>query len=539
MLFMIDNYDSFTYNLFQYFRMLGAEVEVVRNDCVSIGDIERLGPSAIVISPGPCRPEDAGVCIDAIREFSGKVPILGICLGHQAIAAAFGGEVVHAKRLMHGKVSSVTTDGRSIYTGISNPFDAMRYHSLAVDQKSLPECLEATAFSEDGEVMGIRHRQHLTEGVQFHPESIMTTVGKRLLKNFLTLAGRASRRGGKKAMIRESLKRLTGKVDLSEEEMAGLVGEIMSGNATDAQIGAVMAALATKGETFSELAGAARAMRRKAVRIQTNADVVVDTCGTGGDMSNTFNISTTAAFVVAGCGVTVAKHGNRSVSSKCGSADLLEALGVNLDAGPEIVEEAIRQIGIGFLFAPMFHGAMRHASKARRELGVRSIFNMLGPLTNPAGANCQLIGVYAPELTEMFARALERLGAKRAWVVHGHDGLDEISVCAPTRVSELNDGIIRTYDIDPERFLGRRAEPRDLAGGTPAENAGITMKILSGENGPRRDVVLVNAGAALVVAGVARDLDAGLKMAATSISEGRAMEKLEALVRVTSTQDQL
>jgi anthranilate synthase/aminodeoxychorismate synthase-like glutamine amidotransferase len=190
MLFMIDNYDSFTYNLFQYFRMLGAEVKVARNDGVSIGDIERLGPSAIVISPGPCRPEDAGVCIAAIREFSGKVPILGICLGHQAIAAAFGGEVVHAKRLMHGKVSSVTTDGRSIYAGISNPFDAMRYHSLAVDRKSLPECLEATAFSEDGEVMGIRHRQHLTEGVQFHPESIMTTVGKRLLKNFLTLAGR-------------------------------------------------------------------------------------------------------------------------------------------------------------------------------------------------------------------------------------------------------------------------------------------------------------------------------------------------------------
>ena len=198
MLFMIDNYDSFTYNLFQYFRMLGAEVEVVRNDCVSIGDIERLGPSAIVISPGPCRPEDAGVCIDAIREFSGKVPILGICLGHQAIAAAFGGEVVHAKRLMHGKVSSVTTDGRSIYAGTSNPFDAMRYHSLAVDQKSLPECLEATAFSEDGEVMGIRHRQHLTEGVQFHPESIMTTVGKRLLKNFLTLAGRQAGMEGKR-----------------------------------------------------------------------------------------------------------------------------------------------------------------------------------------------------------------------------------------------------------------------------------------------------------------------------------------------------
>jgi anthranilate phosphoribosyltransferase len=315
--------------------------------------------------------------------------------------------------------------------------------------------------------------------------------------------------------------------------MAGLVGEIMSGNATDAQIGALMAALATKGETFSELAGAALAMRRKAIRIQTDSDVVLDTCGTGGDGSNTFNISTTAAFVVAGCGVTVAKHGNRSISSKCGSADLLEALGVNLEAGPEVVEEAVRQIGIGFLFAPRFHGAMRYASRARSELGVRSIFNMLGPLTNPAGANCQLIGVYAPELTEMFAQALKLLGAKRAFVVHGHDGLDEISVCAPTRVSELNNGIIRTYDISPERFSGRRADPRDLAGGTPAENADITLKVLSGESGPRLDVVAVNAGAALVAAGVGQNLAEGIKMAEASIYDGRAMKKLQGLVRFT------
>ncbi len=188
MLFMIDNYDSFTYNLFQYFRMLGSEVEVARNDEVSIEDIVRLDPSAIVISPGPCRPEDAGISMRTISRFSGKIPILGICLGHQAIAASFGGEVVHAKKLMHGKVSTVSADGRSIYRGISNPFQAMRYHSLAVAQGSLPECLEVTALSEDGEVMGIRHKEHLTEGVQFHPESIMTPVGKRLLKNFLNLA---------------------------------------------------------------------------------------------------------------------------------------------------------------------------------------------------------------------------------------------------------------------------------------------------------------------------------------------------------------
>ncbi len=338
-------------------------------------------------------------------------------------------------------------------------------------------------------------------------------------------------------MIRESLKRLIGKTDLSEEEMAALVGEIMSGNATDAQIGAIMAALATKGETFSELAGAARAMRRKATRIQTNADVVVDTCGTGGDGSNTFNISTTAAFVVAGCGVTVAKHGNRSVSSKCGSADLLEALGVNLELGPEAVEEAVRQIGIGFLFAPLFHGAMRYAARARKELGVRSIFNMLGPLTNPAGANCQLIGVYAPQLTEMFAQALQLLGARRAFVVHGHEGLDEISVCAPTRVSELNNGFIRTYDISPEQLLGRTADPTDMAGGTPAGNAEITVKILSGEKGPRRDVVVVNAGAALTASGVAQDFREGIRLAEAAIDQGRALQKLQELVRFTSQID--
>jgi anthranilate phosphoribosyltransferase len=335
-------------------------------------------------------------------------------------------------------------------------------------------------------------------------------------------------------MIRECLGRLIRRNDLDEEEMAGLVGEIMSGNVTDAQIGAILAALASKGETFSELAGAARAMRRKAIRIQTNADVVVDTCGTGGDSLHTFNISTTAAFVVAGCGVTVAKHGNRSVSSKCGSADLLEALGVNLEVGPEVVEEAVREIGIGFLFAPHFHGAMRHAARARKELGVRSIFNMLGPLTNPAGANCQLIGVYAPELTEMFAQALKLLGARHAFVVHGHDGLDEISVCAPTRICELKDGLIRTCDISPDQLLGRKADPADMIGGSPADNARITRKVLEGEIGPKRDVVIVNAGAALVAADVARDFREGIRMAEDSIDGGRAAQKLDALIRFTN-----
>ena len=334
-------------------------------------------------------------------------------------------------------------------------------------------------------------------------------------------------------MFKDYLSKIIKKIDLTDIEMADMMTEIFSGNITDAQIGAFMGALATKGETFEELAGAAVAMRRKAARITVSAADIVDTCGTGGDGAKTFNISTTTAFVAAGAGVIVAKHGNRSVSSQCGSADLLEALGVNLDTQPEIVEEAIAEIGIGFLFAPIYPGAMRYAAPARKQIGLRSIFNMLGPLTNPAGANCQLLGVYAPELTEMFARSLQMLGAKRAFAVCGHDGLDEISICAPTRVSELKDGRIRTYDITPETWFGQTAEPKDLMGGPPEQNADITRRILAGEQGPKRNIVLLNAAAALVAAGKADDITQGISLAEVSIDSGAARDKLESLITFT------
>lgn len=334
-------------------------------------------------------------------------------------------------------------------------------------------------------------------------------------------------------MFKEYLKQIIQRKNLTAEQMSDMMNTVLTGQATEAQIGAMMAALATKGETFEELAGAAQAMRRNARRIQAVGSPVVDTCGTGGDGAQTFNISTTTAFVVAGCGVTVAKHGNRSVSSKCGSADVLEALGVKLNVDPEIVEEAVQSIGIGFLFAPLYHSAMKYAAKPRQELGVRSIFNMLGPLTNPASANCQLLGVFAPQLTEMFAQALKMLGAQSAMVVHGHDGLDEISVCAPTRVSELKDGAIRTYDINPEQYFGRLADPADMTGGDPQANAAITRAVLSGEKGARRDVVLINSGAALVAAGKADHLKGGIEMAAAVIDNGKALEKLDKLAAYT------
>jgi len=334
-------------------------------------------------------------------------------------------------------------------------------------------------------------------------------------------------------MFRENLGKIIQKNDLSEAEMSQMITDIFSGDITDAQIGAFMAALATKGETFKELAGAAQAMRRKAQRIQASSPTVVDTCGTGGDGAKTFNISTTTAFVVAGCDVTVAKHGNRSISSQCGSADLLEALGVKIDLQPELVEESVSEVGIGFMFAPVFHGAMKFAAKARKEIGLRSIFNMLGPLTNPAAANCQLLGVFAPELTEMFANALKLLGGKRAFVVHGHDGLDEISVCAQTRVSELNDGMVRTYDIDPEQFFGKLADSDTLKGGDPQMNANITKSILNGDPGPKRDVVVLNAAAALTVAGKSKDLKEGIGLAEESIDQGAAALKLDTLIKFT------
>jgi len=321
--------------------------------------------------------------------------------------------------------------------------------------------------------------------------------------------------------------------NLDQSAMFEMMNTILSGEATDAQIGAFMAALAAKGESFAELAGAAQAMRKRALRIQATASTVVDTCGTGGDGTHSFNISTTTAFVVAGCGVTVAKHGNRSVSSRCGSADLLEKLGIRLDTEAEIVEEAVAAIGIGFLFAPLYHSAMRHAAGPRREIGLRSIFNMLGPLTNPAGANCQLLGVYAPDLTEMFADALKLLGSRRAVVVHGHDGLDEISVCAPTRVSELKNGRVETYDLLPDQFFGELADPGSMQGGDPARNADITRRILSGEKGPRRNVVTLNAAAALMAAGKTADIPAGIKLAETAIDTGAAADKLDQLIEYT------
>jgi len=336
-------------------------------------------------------------------------------------------------------------------------------------------------------------------------------------------------------MIRESIAKVVEGVNLSESEMTSTMNEIMEGGATEAQIGSFMTALRMKGETVDEVTGAARSMRQKATRIDARAQVIVDTCGTGGDGMNTFNISTTAAFVVAAAGITVAKHGNRAVSSACGSADVLEALGVNISAGVEIVEECVQQLGIGFLFAPKLHGAMKYAIGPRREIGIRTILNMLGPLTNPAGANAQLIGVYDAKLTEMFAGVLKNLGARRAFVVHGSDGLDEATVTGPTRVSQLKDGLISTYNIDPMDFLGRTFSLEDIAGGDASANARITRDVLTGKEGACRSIVLLNAALAIMAGEKAGTIPEGLAVAADCIDSGKAAKKLQELIELSNS----
>ncbi len=336
-------------------------------------------------------------------------------------------------------------------------------------------------------------------------------------------------------MIKEAIDKAVTKTDLREAEMMDAMEEIMSGTATQAQIAALITALRMKGETVEEVTGAARIMRQKASRVNACATTIVDTCGTGGDKLNTFNISTTAAFVVAAAGITVAKHGNRAVSSGCGSADVLEALGVNISADQEIVEECVQQIGIGFLFAPKLHGAMKYAIGPRREIGIRTIFNMLGPLTNPAGATAQLLGVYDPKLTEMFADVLKNMGTKRAFVVHGLDGLDEATITGETRVAELKDGIIRTYNINPVDYFGRTDTLEAIRGGDPSVNARITKDVLAGKNGACRNVVLLNAALAIVAGEKAQDLKEGLKVATDCIDSGKAVKKLQSLIEMSNS----
>ena len=349
-------------------------------------------------------------------------------------------------------------------------------------------------------------------------------------------------------MIKELISKVVGGEDLTEAEMETAMNEIMTGTATSAQIGAFITAMRLKGETVDEITGAARAMRARATKINVNnhmvnidrdeinieSETILDVVGTGGDGTKTFNVSTTTAFVAAGGGVKVAKHGNRAVSSLCGSADVLESLGVNLDLTSTDVERCIHEIGIGFLYAPLFHGAMKHAAGPRSEIGIRSIFNLLGPVTNPAGASAQVLGVYEQSLTQKMAEVLKRLGSKEAFVVCGEGTFDEISICGPTKVSHLKADTVQTFEMTPEEYGLKTAPIKEIVGGNAKDNAMIVRSVLDGEKGAKRDMVLLNASAAFVAAGLCDDFREGIKIAADSIDSGNARQKLDNLVEVTA-----
>lgn len=523
MILLIDNYDSFAYNLYQLIGSITDDIKVIRNDELTVEQITALNPAAIVISPGPGRPKDAGVIEDVIRYFYDKKPLLGICLGHQALCEVFNGKITYAKKLMHGKSSLIKTVDDKLFKGIIQPFSVARYHSLVVAKETIASELKILAISDDGEIMAVKHRDYPVYGLQFHPESILTSDGKKIIENFL---------GGNK-MIKEAILKLAKKQDLTASEARACMNEIMDGQASDVQMSSYLTALSLKGETIEEITGSAAGMREHCIKLLNDEDVL-EIVGTGGDGSNSFNISTTSSIVIAASGVKVAKHGNRAASSKCGAADVLESLGIKIDVSPQKSATILNKINICFLFAQNYHIAMKYVAPIRRELGIRTVFNILGPLTNPAGANMQVMGVYEEALVEPLAEVLSNLGVKRAMVVYGQDGLDEISLSAPTTVCEVKDGSYISYTITPEQFGMTRCQKEDLIGGSPEFNAKITRDILRGVKGPKRDAVLLNAGAAIYIAGRTETMQEGIDLATQLIDEGKALTKLEEFIKETN-----
>jgi len=509
-LLMVDNYDSFTFNIVQYFGELGAEVEVFRNDEITLEGIAARKPDRLVISPGPCSPAEAGISVAAIQHFAGKLPILGVCLGHQSIGAAFGGKIIRAQALMHGKTSVITTTQEGVFAGLPEKFTVNRYHSLAIERSSCPTCLKPTAWTDDGEIMGVRHTELDIQGVQFHPESILT-------EHAIT--------------PQEALQRVIEHREIFHDEMLHIMRLIMAGEMSPVLMSAFITALRVKKETIGEITAAAQVMREFSTKVEVaDRRHLVDIVGTGGDGSHTFNISTCSMFVAAAAGAKVSKHGSRSVSSKSGSADVLESLGVNINLTPAQIAQCIAQVGIGFMFAPNHHPAMKNVAPVRKELGVRTIFNILGPLTNPAGAPNILMGVFHPDLVGIQVRALERLGAEHALVVYGRDGLDEVSLGAATLVGELRNGQVREYEIHPEDFGFAMSSNRALRVETPEQSRAMLLGVLDNQAGPARDIVLLNAGVALYAANVVESIEAGIARAREALASGAAKAKLDHLM---------
>lgn len=537
MILVIDNYDSFTFNVVQALECATKEeIKIVRNDEATVEQLAAMKPSKLIVSPGPGNPGTAGVSVPAIRYFAGKIPILGICLGHQSIGEAFGAKIVGAKFIKHGIVEDIDLDGRGIFRTIGRSMKFTRYHSLVIDEATLPSDFEVTARAKDGDIMGIRHKTMPIEGVQFHPESIASNACQELFKAFLNY-----RRDN--LPVSEYLKQLIDeRKPLNREQASFFMENLTDGTMDEKATASILTAMAARGlPTAEEMAGCASALLSKKTPFPLNkssekaGNGLAEIVGTGGDGKGSFNISSMSALVAASCGQPVAKHGNRAVSSKSGAADFFENLGIKIMAEPDKTASLVQQTGFGFLMAPVYHSAMRFAAPVRKALGIKTIFNVLGPLLNPAGAEYEVLGVYSKDLMEDYAHAAKALGAKRVMVIHSRDGFDEISPCQLTDVFQINeDGKEYRYVIDPSKFGITGTSEEELEGGTGADNAKLAMDVLNG--GGRKTIraaVGLNAGAVLYLSGKAKTLKDGYDMALAAIASGSSLAKLQEIQRVS------
>lgn len=529
-IFVLDNFDSFTYNLVDELRGLGEDVSIYRNSIPAAKIFEKMTAAenpVLVISPGPGTPSEAGCLLDLLGLCRGKIPIVGICLGHQAICQFYGGTVGASPEIMHGKSSLIEHTGAGPFAGLPSPLPFARYHSLIATK--VPASLEVIA-SFNGMPMAVMNRTDRVVGFQFHPESIMSPRGSELLRRTIDFISQEERRGDVHGVLGELFQ---GK-KISAARTKELFSEIIRGNVDPATLAAALTAMKLGGETPEEITGAAEALLAAARPFPTPDYTFCDIVGTGGDGVGTINISTTAAFVAATCGVKVAKHGNRSVSSKSGASDLLNALGVKTTIPPEVARKCLDRFGFCFLFAPLYHSGMRFAAPVRQALKTRTIFNVLGPLINPARPSFMLLGVYSPELVRTVAEALKRLGCKRAMVVHGN-GLDEISISGKTVVAELRaDGSIEEFTLTPETFGLQTFPQESVLGGTPEENRVITENILRGTGTPAHNAAIAaNAAPLLYMNGNVKTLAEGAKLALETLASGKAWTLAESVAAFT------
>ena len=545
MILMIDNYDSFVFNVEQYLKeMTDDEVITVRNDAITIDDIKKMNPSKIIFSPGPKHPKDSGICLEILNNIDelGNIPILGICLGHQAIGMNFGGEIKRLENPLHGKTSEITvlSENSVLFKNLPKKFKVMRYHSLYVE--NIPEELEVTARSEDGIVMAVEHKSKNIFGIQFHPESFFTEYGKNIIRNFLNIEVSEnlqknknfenSKKKGNFENMDKYLKKLQENIALTDTDFREICKIIDDKNYDIVQLGALLVLISEKSLYPESLTAFVNNILEYSTTFEDETPMI-DVCGTGGDGFKTINISTAVAFILGAMGVTVAKHGNRAISSKSGSSDVLDKLGVPLEKSLATQIEKLHKKNLAFFHAPFFHKLVGEVREVRSRLGIRTVFNILGPLLHPnTKLKYQLVGLYHEPVHRLYAETLQLLGREHALVVRGNDGLDEITICDDTKIIEVKGDQILEYTISPESFGFKRAFHSEIEGGTPEENAEILVKILKGEEKSAKfDIVVLNAMFALYTADVVDHPAKAKDMVLEAIESGKVYEFYENYVR--------